>query len=119
MDSLPPEMLQAYQRYLQRPHLTRELLMAKIRPYLGVISEASRNSPDLDIATAGELAAAILRLLRECDEGQLAHGQAALLYFLESDDSEPDLESPDGFADDVVFFNAVCQEIGRADLQLK
>jgi len=116
--TLPDDTRQAYLEYLKRPTLTRELLLAKVRPYIQVISDSAKAKPGLDIGTAGELGAALLRLLRECDESHLPHAQAAALYFLESEDAEPDLESAHGFDDDALVFNSVCLHLGREVLTI-
>ncbi len=111
---LPSETRDVYREYLERPVLTRELLIAKVRRYIQTISDAARQNR-LDIGTAGELGAGLLRLLRDCEDSQLGHAQAAVLYFMESDDAEPDLDSPSGFDDDAQVYNAVCQHLGMPD----
>lgn len=114
---LPPETVDAYRAYLAKPTLTSQLLIAKVRGYIERISEASHGEKRLDIGTAGELGAALLRLLREVEwqPEQLKHVQAATLYYIESDDSEPDLQSEEGFLDDAQVFNAVCRHIGKPE----
>lgn len=117
-DSAPkfPASLQAaYDSYIQRPKLTRELLIARVRKYTDTVMQASKEN-QLDLGTAGELGMALLRLLRECTDSELMYVQAAVLYFIESEDEEPDLSSPDGFQDDAEFFNCVCTFIGRDDI---
>lgn len=111
---LPPETREVYTAYLTRPVLTRELLIAKVRGYIQTISDVARERK-LDIGTAGELGAGLLRLLRDCEDAQLRHAQAAVLYFMESDDAEPDLTSASGFDDDAEVFNAVCRHLGFPD----
>ena len=112
---LPPETVEAYRTYLTRPTLTSQLLLAKVRSYIDRVSQANKGEGPLDIGTAGELAAALMRLLRECAPSELPHVQAATLYFIESEDSQPDLNSEDGFHDDAQVFNAVCQHLGKSD----
>lgn len=114
---LPDEYKDAYLSYLKKTLLTREILIAKVRRYLGRISEAAAQE-HLDIGTASALAGGLLRLLRECEDKDLPHAQAAVYYFLESDDAEPDLSSEDGFHDDALVYNAVCSHLGLDELQV-
>jgi hypothetical protein len=113
--TLPTGTAEVYRSYLRRASLTRELLTAKVKRYLDVISQARGQSSGLDVGTAASLGGALLRLLRECDDAHLPHVQAAVLYFIESDDAEPDLTSDQGFLDDAEVYNAVCVHIGMAD----
>jgi uncharacterized membrane protein YkvA (DUF1232 family) len=117
-DDLPEETRSAYQTYLQRPPLTRELLIAKVRRYLDTLSHAREEQQPLDVATASKLAGGLLRLLRECPDQGLLHAQAAVYYFLEEDDAQPDLDSSLGFADDACVFNCVCRQLGLPELAL-
>jgi uncharacterized membrane protein YkvA (DUF1232 family) len=110
--TLPEGTSDVYRSYLKRASLTRELLTAKVKRYIDTISQARSHSKELDIGTASSLGTALLRLLRECDDSHLPHVQAAVLYFIESDDAEPDLTSDQGFLDDAEVYNAVCRHIG-------
>jgi hypothetical protein len=53
---------------------------------------------------------------RDCSDALLL--QAAILYLVEHDDEEHDLESPLGMEDDAEVWNAVCDELGWADLRV-
>jgi uncharacterized membrane protein YkvA (DUF1232 family) len=44
--------------------------------------------------------------------------QAAVFYFIESDDAQPDLTSNEGYLDDAEVFNAVCRHIGMKEHSL-
>lgn len=116
---LPEETRQTYAGYLRSAHLTRELLIARVRKYLDAIGQASETSQALDIATSSDLGLALLRLLRECSDDGLPHAQAAVFYFIEEDDAEPDLDSPLGFEDDACVFNAVCSHLGLDELKVE
>ena len=116
--TFPPHLQQAYESYQQRRLLTRELLIAKVRRHTETVMEASREA-QLDVGTAGELGMALLRMLRECGDEELAYAQAAVFYFVESDDEEPDLASPEGFHDDAEFFNCICDFLNRRDLNVR
>lgn len=117
--NLPPETVEVYQAYLGRPVLTRELLLAKVRAYIQTISSAAKETQGLDIGTASQLGSALMRLLRDCEDETLGHVQAAVLYFMESDDAEPDLSSTSGFDDDAEVFNAVCEHLGHSEHALE
>lgn len=117
--NLPTETVAVYKSYLERSLLTRELLLAKVRSYIQTISEAANQRRGLDIGTAGELGTALMRLLRECEDSGLRHAQAAVFYFLDSEDAEPDLASATGFDDDAEVFNAVCEFLARPDLKIR
>jgi hypothetical protein len=116
-ESLAEELRPAYRKLLQKPTLTRQLLTAKVRRYLGTISEVS-DEQNLDVGTASDLGAGLLRLLCECEEEDLRHVQVAVNYFLDSEDMEPDLTSPHGFDDDAKLFNAVCSHLGKFGFQV-
>ena len=115
---LPPSTQEVYRSYLDRASLTRELLKGKVKRYIETISQARGASAELDIGTAGELGASLLRLLRECKDSDLSHVQAAVYYFVESEDAKPDLDSNQGFLDDAQVYNAVCRHIGMAGHQV-
>ena len=110
--TLPEGTTEVYRAYLERAALTRQLLTAKVKRYIDTISQARGESAELDIGTAGILGAGLMRLIRECEDSHIPHVQAAVLYFIESDDAEPDLTSDQGFLDDAAVFNAVCRHIG-------
>ena len=116
--TFPSHLQKVYESYQQRRLLTRELLIAKVRRHTETVMEASREA-QLDVGTAGELGMALLRMLRECGDEELAYAQAAVFYFVESDDEEPDLSSPEGFRDDAEFFNCICDFLNRPDLTVR
>jgi hypothetical protein len=116
---LPLETLATYEGYLRQAHLTRELLIAKVRRYLDTLCEAREDEQRLDVETSSDLGRGLLRLLRECADQHLPQAQAAALYFVESQDAEPDLASATGFDDDARVFNCVCRHVGLPELQVR
>ncbi len=94
MDQLPADLPQethrTYLGFLSSRPLTRELLTAKVRKYLDTICQASDEDQHLDIATSSDLGRGLLRLLRDCADEALPHVQAAIYYFVECEDAEPD-----------------------------
>ena len=117
--TLPQGTAEVYRAYLERASLTRELLTAKVKRYIDTISQDRGGSAELDIGTAGNLGAGLMRLIRECENSDIPHVQAAVLYFIESEDAEPDLTSDQGFLDDAAVFNAVCRHIGFKQHQIE
>lgn len=115
---LPPALQDVYRRFLPERPLTRELLIARVRSYLDTLCRADNRQDNLDVATSSDLGRGLLRLLRECPEEGLPHAQAAVSYFVKSDDADPDLGSLHGFDDDAVVFNCVCRHLQLPQLQV-
>lgn len=116
---LPSELCHTYLKALNNTQLTRELLTAKVRKYLDTISTAAQDTTQLDIDTSSKLAQGLLRLLRSCSTEGLVHAQAAVYYFLDSNDAKPDLDSTSGFKDDAAVFNAVCHHLEMPELTIE
>ena len=117
-NTLPEKTREAYRGYLLQPSLTRELLIAKVRKYVDTLLSAHRDSQTVDAGTSGELGQGLLRLLRDCSDEALPHAQAAVYYFVESQDADPDIGSAHGFDDDAQVFNAVCHHLQLDYLKL-
>jgi len=113
---LPQETRPAYERYLNIPVATRAVLTNKVNDYLVTVLNASGENEFLDYPTAQRISLSLIKLLELCPEEHLPHVQAAVLYFVNSDDASPDLESILGFDDDADVVNAVCRFLGRPDL---
>lgn len=116
---LPEETRETYLGYLSRHPVTRELLIARVRKYFEAISQASHDHQPVDVATSSDLGRGLLRLLRDCPDEGLMHAQAAVSYFVESDDADPDLGSDHGFEDDAQVFNCVCRHLGLPELSVE
>ena len=95
------------------------MLKNKIESYLQTVLNASGENEFLDFPTAQKLSLSLGTLLELCSDDDLPHVQAAVLYFINTDDASPDLESILGFDDDAHVVNAVCRLIGRPDLEVK
>lgn len=115
---LPPETHQAYKRYLAIAVADRAVLKNKVDDYLVTVLHASGENEFLDYPTAQQIATSLHRLLELSPPEQLVHVQAAVLYFINSDDASPDLESILGFDDDAEVVNAVCRLLGRPELEV-
>lgn len=116
--ALPSESSQAYQRYLNLPATDKSALQSKIRHYLDHILSASDENHLLDSTLAKSIANGLQSLIEKAPESQLAHVQAAVYYFVESDDVTPDSESIAGFDDDFEVYNAVCEHLGFPELKV-
>lgn len=118
-EHLPSETRVAYMRLLMESRLTRrDQLAARVAAYLSQVERAVQGSTRPDLTAARTLGNALLELIRVCPEEHALHLQAVVAYFIHSEDAEPDLESHDGFDDDIGVFNAVCQHAGLPELKL-
>jgi uncharacterized membrane protein YkvA (DUF1232 family) len=117
--SLPWETRDAYLKLLEGPPTSREDLLERVSTYLQQIEHASGENEFLDIRSARALGDSLRALIRDCPQGHESHLQAAVAYFVHSDDAEHDLDSVVGFDDDVDVFNAVCEHVGLVQLQVR
>ena len=115
---LPPETEEIYQRLLRRPLATPEMLRKMVQHYLSVISSVLTDHESHAWSTADSVGNGLLELLETCPLYQLPHVQAAVLYFVSSEDAVPDVESEEGFDDDAQVFNAVIGLLERPDLKI-
>jgi uncharacterized membrane protein YkvA (DUF1232 family) len=118
-ENLPWDTRITYARLLteQRP-ARRDQLTFRVVGYLGHIQSTSKANDSLDTAAAQSLGNSLLKLIERCPEQHEAHLQAAVAYFVHSDDAEHDFDSVAGFADDLGVFNAVCDHVGLPDLKV-
>lgn len=117
--ALPPETTEAYLRYLSLPVAGKSILQNKVQHYLEEISNASGENEFLDSTLAKTLAHSLQALIDHACDQDLGHVQAAVYYFVESEDANPDLESIIGFDDDCEVFNAVCEHLGFPQLKVQ
>lgn len=116
--ALPPESTEVYQRYLNLPTTDRSVLQNKIKRYLEEVTSASGENELLDSTLAKGIAHGLQSLIERAPETELAHVQAAVYYFVESEDASPDSESIAGFDDDFEVYNAVCDHLGFPELKV-
>lgn len=115
---LPPETVPAYTAYLEAPVTSRPQLRRMLDTYLRQLRDASGENEFLDTDLARRLADGLLSMLEQADDDRLAHVQAAVRYFVETEDVEHDLQSMLGFDDDAQVFNAVCRHLGRPEWEV-
>ena len=84
-----------------------------------LIEKVALKKEFFDQTTARRLTRISLRVLDawgELDEEARVLAQAAIRYFVVSEDGDDDFESPTGLDDDDAVMKAVLQHLGRADL---
>jgi uncharacterized membrane protein YkvA (DUF1232 family) len=108
-----------YQRYLRFDPVGKVALLQRIERYMGEIRETGAERQFLDISTAQRLALSLGKLIEVCGEDHLPHVQAAVYYFVNADDAQPDLQSMTGFDDDVEVANTVCRFVGHPELEIR
>lgn len=90
-------------------------LRREIEAYAALIEKVAREKEFFDQRSARRLARISLRILDrwdELDEGDRQLAQAAIRYFLLSEDGDDDFESPTGFDDDDAVMGAVLRHLG-------
>lgn len=95
---------------------TPEQLRYEVRGYLAYVKARARTNPEMDVATAEQIADDFLVLLdlaeeRGLDELLHRHLQAGVRYFSSDDDAVSDL-APGGFDDDAAVLAAISELLG-------
>lgn len=117
-ESLPWDTRKTYLQLLEQPSLSQEKLLEQISGYLRSVERASGDNEFLDTRSARALGTALRKLIEVCPVEHFHHLQAAVAYFIHSDDAEHDFDSVVGFDDDIAVFNAVCDHVGHRDLKV-
>jgi uncharacterized membrane protein YkvA (DUF1232 family) len=97
-------------------------LSGQIEVYWNEITTAAMAKPLLDRDLAAKIRTSLVAAINAWDSIELDDRPwlaAAVVYFVESDDDEHDLDSPVGFDDDAEVVNAVMAMIGRKDLMIQ
>jgi uncharacterized membrane protein YkvA (DUF1232 family) len=93
----------------------------RIQAHLRSAKAASLANPMVHVALAEAIAATYDKLIARWDSLPTAARpwlQGAMLYFVETDDDDPDFDSPIGFEDDVEVLNACLRMAGLEELCL-
>lgn len=117
--ALPAEAISVYQKYFELPLADRSVLKNKVHLHLEKLIQAALENEYFDITLARALGEGLDALLEQVTDEQLPHAQAAVVYFVESEDATPDLDSITGFDDDTEVFNAVCEHLGLSDIKVE
>jgi uncharacterized membrane protein YkvA (DUF1232 family) len=119
---LPADTRHTMQRLLAQPVVPLDSLRLNVQQYMQLVYHAATIHEFIDVATAERLAETSYALLDsvapQAPGDTRALIQAAVRYFLVSEDADDDLASISGFDDDVAVMNAVTQMLGRPDLQI-
>ena len=118
--SLPTAVAPVFEKLLVKERVPAQHLRYRISEYLSELADAQQRHEFLDVQLARTLADQCLLLLDTVDVDTPSETrrliQAAVLYFLRSEDAESDKESLLGFDDDAVVIELVAREIGREDV---
>jgi len=94
-----------------------KVLAGEVKAYLGLVRATGQDSEVVAVDKAADLAQALLNLLRSLTrDGPTEHHaavQAACRYFSSEFDGDEDMESEEGFDDDIEVMNAVARAIGQ------
>lgn len=121
---LPPEARQFYARLANASTLIPPKRLAdQVKGYVKLVQATAQDNPWIDVDRVKELARSLMGLLRglERDGPEFEHRavQAAVRYFVLEEDGDEDMESEDGFDDDIEVMNAVANALGRDDLVIE
>jgi uncharacterized membrane protein YkvA (DUF1232 family) len=90
-----------------------KVLAGEVKAYVGLVRATGRDSEVVAVEKAEKLGQALLHLLRSLrPDGPVEHHQAvqaACLYFAAEYDGDEDMESLEGFDDDIEVMNAVAR----------
>ena len=118
---LPPEARPLFVRLGNADTLTPPKRLAdQVKGYLSLVRATAEDNPWIKIDRVEELVRSLMGLLRDLkrDGPDFNHRavQAACRYFVVEEDGDEDMESEDGFDDDIEVLNAVAAALGRDDL---
>ena len=90
---------------------------AEVYEYMRAVAEAAARKAFVGTRAAEALALASFQLLGtpHTDPHELRLVQAAVRYFILEEDADSDLDSPNGFDDDIAVINAVLCHLNHAD----
>ncbi len=117
--SIPREARGLWSKLLEEPMRSEAELLHEVEAYAKLIEKVGLEQEFFDQTTARQLTHVSLRLLEtwdELDDEGRRLGQAAIRYFVLSEDGDDDFESPTGFDDDAAVMAAVLRHVGRESL---
>ncbi len=113
----PPQAVALFRKYLKEPARSLEKMFFELDEYLVLVEKVAERNPRVDDALAFRIAEAAREILRAAPPDHYKYAQAATRYFIEDEDAEADLVTPNGFDDDILVLNSVARHMGRPDLQ--
>lgn len=112
----PPEAVEIFQRFVNRPPLGPQELIEKLNEYLKFVDKVHQVNPHIDRELAHRIGGVLKQLVAVATAQNYGYLQAAALYFIEDEDASGDLVKPDGFDDDLLVVNAVARHLGHPEL---
>ncbi len=95
-------------------------LADEVKGYLALVQAEARDKEWIPVQRVEALARSLIGLLKTLQRGgpDFEHRavQVACHYFVQEEDGDEDMESEEGFDDDVEVMNAVARELGLDDL---
>ena len=120
LGSIDPDAADMLRGYLALPLVSPDLLAEQVRQYLRQLEALADGGEVLDFELATDLASWSERLLDEIDDDMPDENarlvQAAVRYFVNSEDADGDTDSLIGLDDDGEVLEAVAVAIDRAHL---
>ncbi len=120
LPGIPPEAQPLFDAHYDAPLVSAEVLREELAAYARHIAERTSADDVIDASVGEALARSCQALidLTETDDrlGTRRLVQAAVRYFIDEDDVEPDRDSLFGLDDDAAVCNAVARHLGREDL---
>lgn len=117
-ETLPRRSRLSVANLLEEAPAGAETLRFRVAEYLNALEQATQDNGMLDSEAAQILGQRVLELIDLCYPSAPHYVHAAVMYFVNSDDVEHDLDSLSGFDDDIEVFNAVCAHLGQESLQV-
>lgn len=97
-------------------------LREKVRRRIEELTRESLDNPLINLGLAVRLGDALQSLLDSADQlddaGKLAV-RGAVEYFVLNRDEHPDVDSPQGFVDDVAVLNTTCEQVGLPEFMVR
>ena len=121
ISELPPEARDVFAELREETDLVPpKVLAGEVKGYFNLVKATGETSEVVAVDKAKNLATSLMGLLKELtQDGPIEHHQAvqtACRYFTAEYDGDDDMESEDGFDDDIEVMNAVASALDREDL---
>lgn len=114
---IPAEARDRFQELLHEPLMAPEVLLKEVDDCVGMVRRVVMEGAPLDVSMVERLAdrarEMVARAGTDAPEPQRRMVQAAVRYFVLSDDAEGDLVSLMGFDDDALVLEAVAAQLPR------
>jgi len=122
ISGIPPEAQRLFDELHDAELAPAATLRAELSDYAEHIAAKTADNEMLDASMAENLTRCcevLLEIAEEADEATKRLVQAAVRYFIDEDDAEPDRGTMWGLDDDAAVCNAVAKHLGRDDLTVE